>query len=373
MEHACVGTRSRALVRPLARLFSTALVLIFGVGPAGARDVWYPVPVNVWDPPFNSERQRVEREYHPLDRADSRWRVCVLIPHLKDAYWLSVNFAVLDEARRLGVGFAVYSAGGYEHLDRQREQFDRCLTEAADGILLGAVSVDGLNDRIAAAVADGVPVIDLINGVSAAEISARVGVDFRDMGAAAGRYLASALSADDPPARVAWLPGPAGAGWVEASDAGFRDAIEGQAIEIVEVLNGDTGQSAQRALVATALDRHPGGIDFVVGTAVSAEVAVGVLRDRGLADQVGVLADYYSPGVHRAIRRGQVMAAPSDLPGLQTRIAMDTLVRILEGREYFPQVAARVVMIDREYLATWDPSSSLPPRGFRPVFNLGWQ
>lgn len=373
MGSARIGTRPRPYPRPVSSLFWSALVLMVCAGQAGAQDVWYPVPVNVWDPPFNTERQRIEREYEPLEGAEHKWRVCVLIPHLKDAYWLAVNFAVLDEARRLGVGFAVYSAGGYERLDRQREQFDQCLAEAADGILLGAVSLDGLNDQVAAAVAGGVPVIDLINGVSAPEISARVGVDFWDMGAAAGRYLAGVLPAGGAPARVAWLPGPAGAGWVEASDAGFRAAIEGQPVRIVEVLNGDTGQSAQRALVAAALDRHPGGIDFVVGTAVSAEVAVGVLRDRGLAEQVGVLADYYSPGVHRAIRRGQVMAAPSDLPGLQTRIAMDTLVRILEGREFFPQVAARVVVIDREYLGTWDPSSSLPPRGFRPVFNLGWQ
>ena len=59
------------------------------------------------------------------------------------------TLAVLDEARRMGVSFAVYSAGGYEYLDRQREQFDECLGESPDGILLSAVSLDGLNDLVA--------------------------------------------------------------------------------------------------------------------------------------------------------------------------------------------------------------------------------
>lgn len=365
--------RQSVSFRRLTKLLCLATGLLMSVGPVAAREAWYPLPVDVWDPPFNAERQRIEGEYLPLARAERRWRVCLLIPHLKDAYWLAVNFAMLDEARRLGVAFAIYSAGGYAHLERQREQFDECLGEAPDGILLSAVSLDGLNDRVAEAVAAGVPVVDLINGVSAPELSARVGVDFWDMGKAAGEYLAQLSAPGRQPVRVAWLPGPAGAGWVEASDAGFRHAIAGRAIEIVEALNGDTGRAAQYALIASALDRHPGSIDFIVGTAVTAEAAVEALRQRGLSQNVGVMADYYSPGVHRAIRRGQVIAAPSDLPALQTRIALDTLVRIIEGREHFPHVAAQVVVIDRQDLAGWDPSASLPPRGFRPVFNLSWR
>ena len=47
-------------------------------------------------------------------------------------------------------------------------------------------------------------------------------------------------------------------------------------------------------------------------------------------------------------------------------------VRIIQGDDYFPHVAASVVMVDRERLKQWDASSSLPPRGFRPVFNLAW-
>ena len=153
------------------------LALILSI-PAEAREPWYPVEVNVWDPPFNSERQRVDREYRPLDHAAEPWRICMLIPHLKDAYWLTVNFALVDEARRLGVAVAVFAAGGYEHLDRQREQIDECLAQNPDGILLGAVSLDGLNDLIETVVDRGIPVIDLINGVSSPRISARVGVDF---------------------------------------------------------------------------------------------------------------------------------------------------------------------------------------------------
>jgi periplasmic protein TorT len=335
---------------------------------AQARDAWYPLPVDVWEPPFNTERIREERDYVPLPKAREPWRICVLIPHLKDSYWLSVNFAIVDAARRLGVSFALYSAGGYGNVRRQQEQLTECLAEAPDGILLSSVSLDAMNEGIARAAAAGVPVVDMINGVSAPEISARVGADFWDMGRAVGEYLAELTHGT--PASVAWLPGPAGAGWVEASDSGFRQAIADEDIEIVDVRYGDTGFSAQRKLIEESLAEHQ--VDYIVGTAVTAEAAPSVFRDRKMAGEIGVLADYYSPGVHRAIRRGHVIAAPSDLPALQARIAMDTLVRIIEGEPFFAHVSARVVVIDREMLTNWDPSAALPPRGFRPVFNMGW-
>jgi len=350
------------------RQFLAAIALLSAAQSGLARDAWYPLLVDVWEPPFNTERIRVERDYVPLPRASKPWRICVLIPHLKDAYWLAVNYAVVDAARRLGVSFALYSAGGYGNLNRQREQFAECLAESPDGILLGSVSLDALNDEVAQAAALGIPVVDLINGVSAPQISARVGADYWDLGYATSSYLLNLV--DGREISVAWLPGPAGAGWVEASDGGFRAALEGEPVEIAEVSYGDTGYSAQQTLIEAALDSSQ--VDYIVGTAPTAEAASSVLRRRGLTEQIAVLADYYSPGVHRAIARGQVIAAPSDLPALQTRIAMDTVVRIIEGEPYFAHVAARVVVLDREKQATWDPSAALPPRGFRPVFNMGW-
>ena len=74
---------------------------------------WYPVDVDVWEPPFNPDRQRVVRSYVPLEKASRAWNLCVLFPHLKDAYWLAVNYGLVAEARRLGVELrATFRSGG---------------------------------------------------------------------------------------------------------------------------------------------------------------------------------------------------------------------------------------------------------------------
>jgi protein TorT len=335
-----------------------------------AEKAWYPLEVDVWNPPFNDERQREQKMHTPLDKAQKKWRIRVFIPHLKDAYWLGVNYGLIDEARRLGIRLSIFEAGGYDRLAVQRRQIEDSLKENPDGLIIGAISLDGLNDLVKKAADMGIPVLDLINGLASPDIAARAAVSFWDMGHQAGTYLRRLQKNKGKPMKVAWFPGPKGAGWVAAGDAGFRKAIANGAIEIVASQYGDTGSAAQTKLIEAVLDRHAADLDCIVGTAVSAEAAVKILRRRGLADRIDILSYYYSPGVDRGIRRGGITAAPSDLTVLQARIAVDVMVRILEKKSYYKHVAPRVTVVDRDNIRTWDSSTTLAPKGFRPIFSI---
>jgi protein TorT len=335
-----------------------------------AEKAWYPVEVDVWNPPFNDQRQREQKPYTPLEKAQKKWRIRVFIPHLKDDYWLGVNYGLIHEARRLEVSLSIFEAGGYDKLDVQRRQIENAIAENPDGLIIGAISLDGLNDLVKKASDKGIPVLDLINGISSPHIAARAAVSFWDMGFQAGSYLRRQQEKSGQPLKLAWFPGPDGAGWVEAGDAGFRSAIEGGAIEILDSQYGDTGSAAQTRLIEAALGRYADDLDLVAGTAVTAETAVKILRNRGLADRIKILSYYYGPGVHRGIRRGDITAAPSDLTVLQARIAVDVMVRILEKKDFYKHVAPKVMVVDRDNIRSWDSSTTLAPRGFRPIFSI---
>ena len=134
--------------------------------------------------------------------------------------------------------------------------------------------------------------------------------------------------------------------------------------------HGDTGSAAQGKLVEAALDQYGDDLDYIVGTTTTAEAAVKILRRRGLSQRIKVLSYYYSPGVHRGIRRGGIVAAPTDHQVLQARIALDVTVRILEKSDYFKHVAPRVMVVDRNNIKAWDSATTLAPRGFRPIFSI---
>jgi len=349
-----------------------AALMLFLLSPMtiAAGKAWYPVEVDVWDPPFNNDRLRTSGTYTPLQSTSKPWHICVSIPHLKDAFWESINFAVIDEAKRLGVAVRLYEAGGYGNLDVQRQQIEECMGSGADALVVGAISSDGLSDLAVQYAEANKPVVDIATQMNAEGLTARAVGDYWDIGHETGLYLKKTHPAGEEPLRVAWFPGPEGAGWSVAADTGFRAAAEEGGIEIVDTHWGDTGRATQAALVESALDANP-NIDVVAGTAVTAEAAVEVLRKRGLKDQIDIMAYYYSPGVHRGISRGYILAAPSDKPAIQARIALDLVVRALEDKLQNNHVSPTVFVVDRSNIKQFDAATSLPPRGFRPIFSVG--
>ena len=324
--------------------------------------------VDVWEPPFNQQRQHVRKQYVPLTHASKAWQLCASIPHLKDDYWLAVNSALIQEARRLGVRLNLFEAGGYEGLEAQKGQIAECVNKGAEGLIVGAISVDGLNDLIASYAGRGLPVIDLINRVSSTAIAARAAADFFDMGFAAGEAVKKLAGGGGKAVRIAWFPGPKGAGWVAAGDEGFRAAVKGTKITIVATSFGDTGLAEQAKLLNAVLDQHK-DLDYVVGTGVTAEAAVPVLRERKMSATTKVLSYYFGAGVYRGIQRGTIVAAPTDQPAIQARLSVDLAVRILEKKAYLKHVSAPVILVDKGSLPQFDPNSSLAPPGFRPIFS----
>ncbi|MBT3341910.1 MAG: TMAO reductase system periplasmic protein TorT [Gemmatimonadetes bacterium] len=335
---------------------------------AGAQD-WFPFPVEVWDPPFDVSSPRKQQDYVPLGEATGDWRIGVSFPHMKDAYWLAVNYGIVDEARRLGVGLDLVQAGGYEHLDRQIEQIREQAASGIDGVVIASISLSGMDTLVADLARAGIPVIDAVNGMNSDHLAAKSLVSFGEMGGLAGSYLAERHQGPGDTARVAWFPGPEAAGWVQDGNEGFMKAVEAAAIEVVATRYGDTGRKAQEALLNEVLDADE-DLDYIVGTAVTAEAAVTILRNRGLSDRVQVISYYLTPGVYRGIRRGRILASPTDSAVIQGRIAVDQLVRVLEGKPVLRHVGPRLRIIDQQNIGSFDRGTSLAPSGFRPTYTI---
>ncbi|HRP64811.1 MAG TPA: TMAO reductase system periplasmic protein TorT [Thauera sp.] len=305
----------------------------------------------------------------PRMGASRPWTLCAVYPHLKDSYWLAVNFGMVEEARALGLGLRVLEGAGYEALERQRRSVTECLTDGrVDALLVGTVSFAGLNDLLAPQRAQR-PVIGLVNDIDAEAVRAKIGVPWYQLGWQIGRWLAERHPAGAPAVEVAWLPGPLDANWVVVVDRGFRAAIADSAVRIATVRGGDTGRSIQRQLVEEVLDAHT-GLAYLVGNAPMAEAAVAELRRRGREDAVGIVSLYVTPGVYSGLLRGRIQVSVSDFPVLQGRLAVRQALHALEGRALEPYLGPRVERVDADALARYPVDWMLPPAGFVPVYEV---
>ncbi|MGE0212955.1 MAG: TMAO reductase system periplasmic protein TorT [Parvibaculaceae bacterium] len=352
----------------VARLLLGAAAML-AVGAAYAEEAWYPYNAAKIEPPFAADGKSVDVSYEPLDKASKPWDICVSFPHMKDAYWLGVDYGVAEESARLGVKMNLLDAGGYTELNNQISQIEDCVARGANAVVIGAISFDGLNNLVSEIRKKNIPVIDVINGISSPEVSAKSLVSFHTMGWEAGAYLAKKHPAGSEEVVVGFFPGPAGAGWVEAANTGFHDAVKGSAVKVLASKYGDTGKEVQLKLVEDELQAHS-EIRYIVGTAVTAEAAQGLIRERGLQGKIELLAFYMTPGVYEGIKRGFILAAPADSMVIQGRIAIDQAVRILEGKDFIKHVGPKIFVVDPTNVDSVKRTDILPPDGYKPVFNV---
>ncbi|MCU0903569.1 MAG: TMAO reductase system periplasmic protein TorT [Tabrizicola sp.] len=342
-----------------------AATLIAALAKAAQADVWQ---LEARAVPFDDASPAVTLSYTPLDHAARPWRFCVLYPHLKDAYWLSVNYGMVEEARRLGVGFDVFEAGGYPNLERQIDQLKGCASDEFDAVILGTVSYAGLTAEVER-IARLKPVIAAVNDIDDSGITAKASVPWTEMGAAAGRFLAEGHPKGSAPIRVAWFPGPQGAGWVTFVEAGFRAALAESSAEIVITRFGDTGTEEQVLLVEEVLEAMP-DVNYLVGSGPMAEAAVPILRARGLEGKVKVVSTYLSHAVYRGVVRGRILAAPTDSPVLQGRLSIEMAVRALEDQLTTRHAGPPVWTVTAETAGADVIEGSLAPASFVPLFSL---
>ncbi|MER2555163.1 MAG: substrate-binding domain-containing protein, partial [Thauera sp.] len=183
------------------------------------------------------------------------------------------------------------------------------------------------------------------------------------------RWLAERHPAGGPVARIAWIPGPADADWVGFIDRGFRAGIAGSAVLIVAERHGDTGRAIQRRLVEAVLDEQP-QLGYLVGNAPMAEAAIAELRRRGREGSTAIVSSYLTPAVHGGILRGRILAAVTDFPVLQGRLAVRQALRALEGQPIEPYLGPAVELVDKASLARFPAQWMLPPAGFVPVYEI---
>lgn len=310
---------------------------------------WFPYPV---------EADGRMRDYRPLPVADKPWRICALLPHGKDRYWWGVAWGLDQEANRLGVRLGIYEAGGYEHAAVQLEQFDHCVAEGANAFVVASINTYDLCHAVEVQTKAGRPVIDLINRLDCPGISAHSRVDFADMARATLEYVVK-LSAGRP-IQVGWLPGPADAGWVQDAERGLREAMSGSAVTLAHGGYGPVDRSRQAQLVRELFKQHP-QLDYLIGNAEAAAFAAQLARNVG--SQAQVLSFYATERVLEQIHEGQVLAAPTDSPVIQARVALDLAVRALQGEKVPQLVSPKIEMLDVAALEHFDLGRLMPPEG----------
>jgi periplasmic protein TorT len=340
-----------------------AVAALLNSGLANAADWW---PVKIYD--FDSGSRKVT-DYVPLPKAAKPWNICVLFPHMKDTFWVAVDYGVVEEAKREGVNMTLYEAGGYENLPKQLSQFDDCLAGNFDAIVIGPISSAGLAKEFAKGMASGKPIISTVNPVVIAKtpVTAKMDVNFVTMGEQTGTYMLDYLKGKE--ADVGTFPGPAGSGWAEDFLKGFKNSGEGKSnVKMLGDKFGDSGVAIQLGLIQNALQAYP-EMNVIWGCAPAAEAAIGAVAQAGRKGTL-IMSSYENQAMLDALNKDEILGFATQYPVLEGRIAIDTAVRVLEKKEYLKDSQTIPDMVAKSDLDKINMSLVLAPADFKAEYSV---
>ena len=317
--------------------------------------------------------ESTEIQYEPLEKASEKWDLCVLFPHLKDSYWVASNYGIVQEAKRLGVRAYTFQAGGYDQLPKQLSQFDDCLASKPDAILVSAITEAGIANRLKAGMDQGIPIIAVANPIYDTPITALITTDHSAKGFSSGEYLVETLGEDG--GKVVAFPGPQNSGWAESYLDGFKRALEGTNVELLEAKFGEAGVAEQLSLVEDALQTYP-EMTAIWGGAPTAEAALGAVAEAG-RDDILIVSSWEDQMMPTRVKDGDVIAFATEYPVILARIGVDLAVRALEDKpiEFLKQNPdARVLritpgLVTQDNIGDFDLSQIYAPENWQPVFD----
>ncbi len=341
-----------------------------------------PIKVECYYGNYNTEQKsaghpavsltKCKKEIWNFSKPSKKYKIAVLLPHLKDSYFISVNQGILKQANKNNIEFKLYEAGGYNKLNKQKEQFYEAIKEGVDGIILASIHYHKFDRDIYEAKKLGIPVVAVINDINASKIYSKSLVSFYQMGYKAGEYIAKISKNKN--INIAFLPGPNGSGWAPETLNGFKHAVTKQNqtnINIYEPLFGDTGSKTQAILIKRAFHYYK-DIDYLVGNAVMAVEATKFLKETNNT-KTKVISTYIIPEVYNMIKSNKILAAPYDNGVAQAMIAVDMLQKILDGGKPgidFPFRAGPVIpIINQENIKNLTHDSLFGEKNFKAVFN----
>ncbi|WP_326952904.1 substrate-binding domain-containing protein [Amycolatopsis sp. NBC_01286] len=276
-------------------------------------------------------------------------RVAMVI-NSPSAYWTEGRTGMENAAKELGVQ-ANFQAPAGGDLSAQLSILDTLRSDKVDGYTVSAVDPKAVVGPVGAAQKAGIGVVAIDSPLSGTpDPVTYLGTPNTDAGQKAGESMKTLLGGSG---KVAILTGSLTAANATQRIAGFKKAIEGSGIQVVDTLNDDSDPSKALSNAQTVLQANPDLAGIYTVWSYDGPAAGQAVKAAGKAGAVKVVADDAEPKTVEFVRDGVVQAMVLQRPYQQGYLGVYLLTALkVLGKDATDQLL-------RPYLAEKDGVSTL--------------
>lgn len=299
----------------------------------------------------------------PPAKANKQYTIGVLIPNLRDPYWVAQAYGFFDEAEKYGAKVTLLDAGGYANIDKQVNQINDLVVRKVDAIALAAVSAQGTANAVDEAVKAGIPVLNMVTMTDSKNVKVRVAPADWDLGAVQAEFIGEKLGGKG---KVVMLNGPAGATWSMTRYAGFKATLKEKYPEI-KIL-GDRWTEMDRAVALNTMEdflqRFPDLNAVYTPSDLIGCGAADAVKAAGKKGQIIVTTGSYSRESDAFVKDGLIQMAAGEQTVLIGRWTTRAAIGILNGDSWPSIIQQPLQKITLENISKFDSATEFSPVGW---------
>ena len=288
-------------------------------------------------------------------KASKKYHLAMVVPHVRDPYWVAVAYGAYQAAQELGVSLDLRPAGGYMKLDVMMADVEDLITRGVDGLIVSAVDYSAMAVPVKNAWDAGIPTTFALIPTSY-EGAPGVTVNDYQTGVIQAQLAAERL---DPNTKIFMLNGPPGVEWGKQRAQGFKDELAKLApgMEILGERFHEMDRTIAQQLTEDALATWP-DMKLIFCTAdFQCKGAIAALRAAGKKP-----GDVWVTGVHMdeesiaLLKEGWFAWGLSEGAALEGKYATYMLVNILEGNPVPKSMFVPIRAYTKENIAEYESS-----------------
>ncbi len=285
-------------------------------------------------------------------------RIGALIKNESNPFFLTMADGYRRAATDFGIEVVIGSTPTEDAAEQQLRILETWLTEGGfSGLAVTPFRASSLNAALSAASAAHMPLVNVDELIPA---DALMGIDLAAQ-IASNNVQAGALAADlilsrvEPESEVAVIDGAAGTTSSIDRVRGFTEGAMRGGLIIVASQPADWERTRAYDTVTNLLPNHPNLRAIFAANDVMGLGALEALEAAGRADEVLVVSVDAIPEALDAVRAGRLAGTVAQYPDEMAYLAVEALIKVIEGRPVAPYIEAPVVMLTAENLENRSP------------------
>ena len=285
----------------------------------------------------------------------SAFKIGALIKNESNPFFLTMKEGYEFAAARYGPEIVVGSTPTENAADEQLAILETWLNEGGfDAFIVTPFRATSLNSALARATEMGIPIInidELIPPDAAQESGIKLAAQIASNNVRAGS-LAAQLFLEQLPegAEVAVIEGAPGTTSSIDRVTGFTETAEAGGLKVVASQPANWDRAEAFNVATNILQGNPNLRGIFAANDGMGLGAVEAVEAAGLADQVMVASVDAIPEALDAVRGGRLAGTVAQFPDEMAYLAVESLIKVLEGRPVAPFMESPVVLITQENL-----------------------